>query len=123
MRRLHPAPVGEHDRCFDLPRGSFTVVDSDAAADYEIRQASAWMRRYMPNDSSAIFAYPYGQTNDFLRGDYLPRVGAELGLVAAMGAQPEYWEAHSNRWELPRFTSRHDWKSPEQLHRILEGAC
>ncbi len=105
-----------------LPRGSFTVVATQAAADYEIRQAATWMRRYMPNDSSAIFAYPYGKTNDFLRGDYFPRIGEDLGFVAAMSAEPQYWTSHSNRWEIPRFTSRQDWKSPEGLQKILDGA-
>ena len=106
-----------------LPRGSFAVVDSEAAADYEIRQANAWLSRYIPNDSIGLFAYPYSQTNEFLRGDYLPRAGAQMGLVAALGSvDPAYWTESSDRWYIPRFTSRHAWKSPADLQRILDGA-
>ena len=106
-----------------LPRGSFAVVDTEAAADYEIRQANAWLRRYIPNDSIALFAYPYSETNEFLRGDYLPRVGAQIGLIAALGSvDPAYWTESSDRWYIPRFISRHAWKSPADLQRILDGA-
>ena len=106
-----------------LPRGSFAAVDSEAAADIEIRQADAWLKRHVPNASIALFAYPYSETNDFLRRDYLPRVGPRIGLAAALGSvDPDYWTADSDRWYLPRFTSRHAWKSPEDLQRILDGA-
>ena len=106
-----------------MPRGSFAVVDTDAAADYEIRQADAYLRNRAFNDAASLFAYPYGEANDFLRDEYMPRTGEEIGLSAAFGVNPEYWTAHSNRWELPRFTSRHDWKSPEELRRILDDAA
>jgi hypothetical protein len=106
-----------------LPRGSFAVVDSEAAADYEIRQASAYLRRQVPNEAAALFAYPYSEANDFLRRDYLPRVGPRIGLDAAFGSiDADYWTATSDRWYVPRFASRQAWKSPEGLQRILDRA-
>lgn len=105
-----------------VPRGSFTVIDNEAAADYEIRQANAYLQRYAPNDSTALFAYPYGESNEFLRRDYLPRAGSEIGVVAATGAHPEYWTPGSDRWDIPRFMCGRDWSSPDELQRILDGA-
>ena len=105
-----------------LPRGSFRVIDSEAAADYEVRQADAYLRRRADNAGASLFAYPYGESNDYLRRDYMPRAGARMGFVAAFGVKPEYWTAHSEPWEIPRFTSRHDWKSPGELRRILQEA-
>ena len=104
-----------------LPRGSFTVIESEDAADYEIWQAAAWLRRYIPNDSTSLFGYPYGESTEFLRRDYMPRIAEQLGIAAAFGAEPEYWTRDSDRWNLPRFTSKRDWRAPEGLQRILEA--
>ena len=78
---------------------------------------------FAPNDSAILFGYPYGEANDFLRREYLPRAGPEIGLAAALGSlHAELWTSGSDRWEIPRFTCRRDWKSPDDLQRILDGA-
>ena len=118
-------------RPFDVPRGNFRVIDDAMAADYEIIQADAYLRHLAPNPSAGLFAYPYGQDNDFLALTYLPQLAATRNWIQRMSGQqrfaaaftttPAYWTEHSDRWRLPRFTCGLDWKSPAQLDSILKG--
>ena len=106
-----------------MPRGSFSVVASEAAADHEIRRANAYLERRAPNPSTILFGYPYGQTNGYLKREYFPRVAGEIGLAAAFGSEVGgYWTRDSDRWDIPRFICKRDWHSPDELQRILDGA-
>ena len=113
----------ENDILPGVARGTFTAIANEAAADHEIRRANEYLLRRMPNDSTTLLGYPYGETNDFLTREYFPRAGHEMGLVAALGSVvPGYWTRDSDRWNIPRFTSQRDWRSPDGLQRILEAA-
>ncbi|HST00690.1 MAG TPA: hypothetical protein VLJ84_03435, partial [Usitatibacter sp.] len=65
---------------------------------------------------------PYGETNSFLTDNYLPRKADALGIRAAFTDRPGFLEERSNRWAVPRFVFRRDWKSPSDLQRILDQA-
>ena len=67
-----------------------------------------------------LFAYPYGESSDYLRGDYLPNFEAQHELLAAFGTYQGRVTLDSSRWNLPRYVHRWHWKTPEQL-RILLG--
>ncbi|HET7728498.1 MAG TPA: polysaccharide deacetylase family protein [Usitatibacter sp.] len=109
---------------FPLVRaGTFESIEERALADHEIRQAGEYLRHKAPNEGAALFAYPYGETNDFLAEDYLPGLaGGGEPIVAAFTTDPDYWTPGSDRWRLPRFVCGRDWRSPGELDRILEGA-
>ena len=47
-------------------RGTFLNIDSKERADYEVRQAAAYLAAHAPNPGAALFAYPYGQSNRYL---------------------------------------------------------
>ena len=106
----------------ELKRGTFESIDTEALADFEIAQASGLLRKMVPNPGTSIFAYPYGESNEFLVKDYLPRRANDLGIVAAFNTDPEPVHAHSDRWKLPRYMFRRDWRSPSDLQRILDEA-
>jgi hypothetical protein len=104
--------------------GTFRSVVTDQVADHEIRRAHEHLRRVVPNDGAALFAYPYGECNDFLVGRYLPRQAESAAhpTLAAFTTEPAYVEPGSNRWRLPRFVCGDHWRSPGELQRILGDA-
>jgi peptidoglycan/xylan/chitin deacetylase (PgdA/CDA1 family) len=104
------------------PSGTFLTVDSEALADHEIRRAADYLRKHAPNPGTALFAYPYGQSNDFLVREYFPRHGGELGIRAAFTSDSGFLDARSERWALPRLRFGRDWSSPDELQRILDAA-
>lgn len=103
----------------EMKRGTFVSVDFASAAEYEIAQAGEYLARAAPNASARLFAYPYGECNDFLVGSWFPAAAGRFD--AAFTTQPGYIGAESNRWQLPRFTCGLDWKSPAGLDAILRG--
>jgi hypothetical protein len=105
-----------------IARGTFHSIASEGVADYQIAQSLAYLRAKAPNAGASLLAYPYGETNDFLVEDYLPRRAATLLLDAAFTTVPEPLHAGSSRWALPRFVFRRDWSSPSDLARILRDA-
>jgi hypothetical protein len=107
-------------RPIEAVRGTFRSIDTREKADYEVAQADEWLRTRAPNRAASLFAYPYGECNDYLVGTYFPERAARY--AAAFTTQPGLIEASSDRWRLPRFTCGLDWKAPAQLAAILEGA-
>jgi peptidoglycan/xylan/chitin deacetylase (PgdA/CDA1 family) len=103
-----------------VQRGTFAPIATRALADAEIRDASEFLRARVPNPGNALFAYPYGQFNDYLVDEYFPAFAAALGIEAAFSDAPGYLCAQSNRWTIPRFVFGRDWTSPAGLERILE---
>ena len=105
-----------------VERGTFTTIADERLADHEIRQAVDFLRRRVPNPGTALFAYPYGEPSDYVLREYLPRFGAELGLLAAFTDRPGFIEPGGDRWLLPRFVCGRDWRSPTDLEAILDAA-
>lgn len=106
----------------DQVKGTFRSIDTHADADAEIRRASDWLDARCPSRATSLFAYPYGETNDYLTEEYFPRHAAEHRLRAACGTQPAPVDAGSPLWDLPRYVCGHHWASPGELERILRAA-
>ena len=103
-------------------RGTFVTIDTRERADHEIRQAASHLRAHADNPGTELFAYPYGEANEYLAKEYLPRFGAELGLRAAFTDRPGFLEEGSDRWRVPRWMFGRDWKSPRELRELLARA-
>jgi hypothetical protein len=117
----HPSLAGE---CLPgIPRGRFTDVSTAEAADYEIRQAHDYIAQRAPSPSAALFAYPNGEWNEYLAHEWLPGDGRAMGIEAAFTIAPGFIAPGADRWTLPRFTCGDDWRSPEELGRILDEAA
>jgi hypothetical protein len=106
----------------EVERGTFGSIVSETLADYQIASATTYLMQRAKNPGASLFAYPYGKSNEFLAGDYLPRRGTAIGLKAAFTDSPEPLHRASNRWELPRYMSKRDWTTSLELKRILEEA-
>jgi len=100
-------------------KGSFEAIDSYVDADAEIRAAADWLDTHLAPYRSTLFAYPYGEWNDYLVRDYLPHHAHEHRLRAAFTGEPHPVEANSDRWLLPRYICGHHWKTPGDLERLL----
>jgi peptidoglycan/xylan/chitin deacetylase (PgdA/CDA1 family) len=101
--------------------GSFALVDRFEDADVQIRVAREFIESKAPNPGSAIFAYPYGDAADYVVNEYLPVHGVRHCTLAAVSGTPGTLHAGSNRWLLPRYTCGTDWRTPEELNRILRA--
>lgn len=101
-------------------RGDFTLIATEAECRGEVDQASEYIER-VSGRRPEFFAYPYGQSSDYLRCEYLPRHGPALGLSAALGCDPAPVTDPGKRWNLPRYVCRRDWTSPEEFEALLRS--
>jgi polysaccharide deacetylase len=102
-----------------VARGTFKSIATRELADLEIRQAQEFLRSRVPHEGNGLFAYPYGEANDYLAQEYFPRFAAGLGIDAAFSDVAGYITADCERWRLPRFVFGRDWTSGAGLERIL----
>ena len=100
-------------------RADFTSVDNHEDADWQVRKARDLIELICPNPGSALFAYPFGHTNDYLVREYFPRHGDEHRTLAAVTCEPAPVTAQTSRWEMPRYVFGVDWKSAADLAAIL----
>ncbi|MEP6938329.1 MAG: polysaccharide deacetylase family protein [Rudaea sp.] len=105
----------------DGQTGTFATIETHVEADLEIRQANDWLDAHLPMRKSSLFAYPYGDSNDYLVKKYLPDHVAEHRLRAAFGGEPRPLESSSNRWLLPRYVCGLHWHAPDALAALLRG--
>lgn len=105
----------------DQNKGTFRSIDSYADADAEIRAANDWLDAHCRTPRAGLFAYPYGEVNDYLRLDYLPGHAGEHRLRAAFGTDARPVETGSDRWNLPRLVCGDHWRAPGDLERLLDS--
>ncbi|HEX7917727.1 polysaccharide deacetylase family protein [Rudaea sp.] len=100
-------------------KGTFSTIDNRADADAEIRAAADWLDAHLAPQRSTLFAYPYGEWNDYLVREYLPRHAHEHRQRAAFTGEPHPVEANTDRWLIPRYVCGHHWKTPGELESLL----
>ena len=96
----------------DRPTGTFRTIATFELAEDEIARATAHLRRVAPNPGDRLFAYPYGEANDYLVREYFPRHHERIGIDAAFGDGARPVTAGDDRWNLPRYVFGRDWTSP-----------
>ena len=99
--------------------GTFRSIETWAEADAEIRAAADWLDALLAPHRGSLFAFPYGESNDYLVHEYLPRFGHQHRLRAAFGTSPAPVTLHATRWNLPRYVCGQHWRSPEEFERLL----
>jgi hypothetical protein len=93
--------------------------DHVALADAQIRQASDYLDARRGAPGARLFAYPYGESNDYLVKEYFPRHRAEHRQAAAFTTEPQPLSAGDDRWQLGRYVCGQHWRSPEGLRQLL----
>lgn len=102
--------------------GTFGCIDNRVLADLQVRQARDYIDALAPNAGSSLFAYPYGDTSEFLVAEYFPLGERVTGTRAAFGTRPGHLARGADRWHLPRYVCGADWRSPEELSYLLRTA-
>lgn len=99
-------------------RGGFIGITTLEQAELQVEKAGAEIESRCGRWSS-FFAYPFGESSDFLREHYFPELTHRHRCRAALGTDPGHVTAESNRWNLPRYVCGRDWKSPDELIALL----
>ncbi len=99
-------------------RDNFELVDNYRDADSEIRRAAEFINARV-GGRCRMFAFPFGHTNAYLVGDYLPNRASEHRMAAAFGVGGRAVAANDSVWNIPRLVCGHDWKSPRELEALL----
>jgi len=100
-------------------KGNFLNIDTYADADAQIRRAADFLAEKTCDGASRLFAYPFGEVNDYLVHTYLPDHVAEHKLKAAFATRRSQVPGSNGIWNLPRLVCRNDWHSTDELAAIL----
>jgi peptidoglycan/xylan/chitin deacetylase (PgdA/CDA1 family) len=95
---------------------AFHRIATVEEADRQIAQPSRALRAITKNDAARLFAYPFGQTSDFLMREYLPRQNEVIG---AFTITPEPVTSATSVWAIPRYVCGDAWTSPDDLRKLL----
>lgn len=99
---------------------SFRHIDTLQQCEQQINQAQNYIQKILGQEHAVKhFAYPYGNHSDYLRFEYLPQNGEELGLMAAFTTEPHHVTPFSDIWAMPRYVCNNDWKDCIELKKIL----
>jgi len=102
-------------------KGTFLSIDTWDDADAEIRAASDYIDARCAPHRATLFAYPYGESNDYLAREFLPNHQTAHRLRAAFTTGPAPVERTCDRWRLPRYVCGRDWDHTEGCAAILSG--
>jgi peptidoglycan/xylan/chitin deacetylase (PgdA/CDA1 family) len=100
------------------PRGGFTVIETLEHCRQQVVQAGDFIRK-ITGQWPEIFAYPFGESSDYIRDEFFPNHSIEHQSLAALGTSAGLVSAQSNRWDLPRFVCGRDWSTPDELLSAL----
>lgn len=115
----HNHDLAHHLMGRERATGTFRSIASFDLAEEEIARASARLKRVAPNPGDRLFAYPYGESNDYLVREYFPQHHARIGVDAAFGAGARPMTDRDERWCLPRYVCGRDWRGPDGLEALL----
>lgn len=105
----------------DQAKGTFRTIDTHGEADAEIRAAADFIDAHCAPHRSTLFAYPYGESNDYLEREYFPRHRAEHRVRAAFDTTPAPVTRAAARWRLPRYVCGRDWTDSTTFAALLAG--
>ena len=100
-------------------RGNFGDVRTELDADAQIAMASYYIKLKTAGLAVPFFAYPFGHTSEYLLNEYFPHHQCRHGMTAAFTADGRPVEPDENRWSLPRFVCGYNWRSPDELLKML----
>jgi peptidoglycan/xylan/chitin deacetylase (PgdA/CDA1 family) len=102
----------------DSGHGAFFNVDSAPECERQVLDAALYIRS-QTGVWPDLFAYPYGESSDFLRNTWFPQNRSRHCHRAALGTRPEPVTTDTNIWNLPRFICGRDWRSPAELIALV----
>ena len=101
------------------PRGGFEMVSELEHCHNQVVKASEYIEGKTGRRPS-LFAYPFGESSEFIRNEYFPMHPDEHHCLAAVGTRHGLVSDQSDRWNLPRFVCGRDWSTPGGLLAALD---
>jgi hypothetical protein len=98
----------------DGPRGGFASVDNREACEAQVVRAARYIEQRCGTWPD-YFAYPFGESSSYIRETYFPERREQHRCRAAFGTEPGPVTPGSDRWNLPRYVCRRDWRSAGEL--------
>lgn len=99
-------------------RGNFHTVDNLEQCTHQVVEAAEFIGQ-VSGRRPRYFAYPFGESSQYIREIFFPDYPELHGCRAALGTEPGNVRRETNRWNLPRFVCGRDWKSPQELLQLL----
>jgi len=109
----HPDLAGER-------RGAFHTVDTHEQCLRQVVGAAGAIEA-ITGRWPRYFAYPFGESSDYIREQFFPQYREVHGCRAAFGTEPGPVRRASDRWNLPRFVCGRDWTSSQELVDLLRS--
>jgi peptidoglycan/xylan/chitin deacetylase (PgdA/CDA1 family) len=100
-------------------KGDFRYVDSFEDCEAQLVQSAGYLHRCL-GAAPRYFAYPWGQSSDYLAEIYLPEYRDRHGYIAAFTTDPRPVSREDDCWRLPRYMCERDWNSPQAFARLLD---
>lgn len=113
---LHPALTTV--RHSESARGNFATIRNEVDADLQIRDAQEYLVQKLGHLTSPLFAYPYGQSTEYLVHEYFPKHATMF--LGAFTTDGDFATDSSNRWRIPRFVCGEHWTSRAELGQLLQ---
>lgn len=107
----------------DQVKGDFARIDTFEDCEAQVRQAGDYIASRLGGKRPTLFAYPWGEASDYIREEYLPRFRAQHGFTAAFTTEPKPLEKTDSVWALPRLVFGRDWRSTEELEKLLSDSA
>jgi peptidoglycan/xylan/chitin deacetylase (PgdA/CDA1 family) len=101
------------------PRGGFFSIDDAPQCELQVLDSARYIESRTGNWPTC-FAYPFGESSDYLRQAWFPENRELHRCRAALGTIPEPVTADSDVWNLPRYVCGRDWRNPDQLITLLQ---
>lgn len=98
----------------DPARGGFTGISTEGQCRQQVLDSAALIES-RSGRWPTLFAYPFGESSEFLRRDWFPAQQHRHRCRAAVGTEPGPVTQASDRWNLPRLVCGRDWTTPDEL--------
>jgi peptidoglycan/xylan/chitin deacetylase (PgdA/CDA1 family) len=101
-------------------RGGFGAVNDLDQCETQVIQAA----RFIESKTGRwpdLFAYPFGESSQFMRDVFFPGQSARHRCRAAFGTHPGAVDGDADRWNLPRLVCGRDWKTSQELIGLLDS--
>lgn len=104
----------------DNLKGDFKLVETYSDCSNQVTAAADYIER-ITNSRPSFFAYPWGDSSEYLSSEFMPNHQNEHKFRAAFSIEPKHVTKTDNVWNLPRYVCGRDWKTPAELVSILKN--
>ncbi len=100
----------------DNIKGDFNKILTVSDADNQIQKSSEFIDD-KTNKKTCLFAYPYGDYNDFMSEEYFPN--KQNKIKAAFTCDAKYVTKNTNIWKIPRFICGKHWQNSSEFKKLI----